>query len=84
MNTDYLILEAMNSGDVHSILHNLQKLNSNVANDDDDEESQPLKLTIVDRLQIGLDVARAMSFVHLKKYLHCDIHPGNILVSLLS
>ena len=40
------------------------------------------RLTIPEVVNIALDVARAVNWIHLKQVVHQDLHAGNVLCAL--
>ncbi|MED6146212.1 hypothetical protein PIB30_032478 [Stylosanthes scabra] len=68
-----IVFEFMSNGSLETLLHN------NV----EDSESTNLSLNLVQRVNIALDVAFALDYLHNDSWeavVHCDIKPSNVLL----
>jgi serine/threonine protein kinase len=69
-----LVYEFMSCGDLHRLLHTTQ---------DYDNSSDLSKFTLAQRLNIVVDVADALDYLHHNSHrtiVHCDLKPSNILL----
>lgn len=77
---DFVAMEFMQLGDLHSVLHPVYGNNS----EENEAKNQLLaSLSIEIRLEIALQVARGMSYAHLMHVIHADLHSANILVFVI-